>query len=294
MTDILEISRALADAVAASEASLVLVRGGRSTAVSGTAFGPDLVVTAVEHVERESDIEVTTAADAVRATFVGADPASGIALLRTSSPLRAFEFADTDALRVGELVLALARTGRGVGARLGIVSRLGGEWRLPGGARFDRYVESDVTPAPGLAGSALVTVRGELVGVNAVGLARGALVTLPATSVARVVESLLAHGRVRRARLGVALERVELPRDVAERLGRRRGLIVLSVAPGSAAERGGLLLGDVILAVGETLTERVDELQGALDESAIDMEMPVHVVRAGAEARLVLKPEVRP
>jgi S1-C subfamily serine protease len=113
MTDILDISRALADVVAASEAGLVLVRGGRSTAVSGTAFGPDLVVTAAEHVERESDIEVTTAADAVPATFVGADPASGIALLRTSSPLRAFEFADSAALRVGELVLALARTASG-------------------------------------------------------------------------------------------------------------------------------------------------------------------------------------
>lgn len=293
MTDLLDVSRALGGLVAASEPSVVLVQGGRSGTTSGTAFGSDLVVTAGEHFERENEIAVTAPGGRGAATLVGADPASGIALLRTAAPLGTLKLADTAALRVGELVLALARTGRGLGARLGVVSRLGGEWRLPGGARFDRYVETDVTPAPGLAGSALVTVGGELVGVNAVGLARGTLVTLPARNVARIVESLLLHGRVRRARLGVALERVELPRSVAERLGRRRGLVVLSVVEGGAAEQGGLMLGDVLLAVGETPTERVDALESALDENAIDVEVPVHVLRAGAETHLVLKPEAR-
>jgi S1-C subfamily serine protease len=294
MTDILDVSRALGGVVAASEASLVLVHGGRSGPTTGTAFGGDLVVTAAGRLEREQDVEVTTRDGTAPATFLGADSATGIGLLRVGTTLEPFPLADAAALRVGELVLALARTGRGLGARLGIVSRLGGEWRLPGGARFDRYVETDVTPAPGLAGSALVTVTGELVGVNAVGLARGSLVTLPAASVTRIVDSLVAHGRVRRARLGVALQRVELPRAVAERLGRRHGLVVLSVLEGSPAERGGLVLGDVILAVGGALTERVDELQSALDERAIDVEAPVHVLRAGAEAHLVLKPEARP
>jgi len=221
------------------------------------------------------------------------DSSSGVAVLRVGAELSPFKPADARALRVGELVLALARTGRGLGARLGIVSRLGGEWRLPGGTRFERYIESDVTPSPGLEGSALVTVSGELVGLNATGLARGALVSLPVASVGRIVDALLAHGRVRRARLGVALERVELPRAVADRLGRRRGLVVVAVVEGSPAERGGLLLGDVILAIDEKPTERVDDLQSALDENAIDREVSADILRAGKGQRLLLTPEAR-
>jgi serine protease Do len=214
--------------------------------------------------------------------------------LRVGAGQSPFRLADSAALRVGELVVALARTGRGLRARLGILSRLGGEWRLPGGTRFERYVESDVSPSPGLSGSALVTVSGELVGLNATGLARGALVSLPAADVGRIVDALLAHGRVRRARLGVALERVELPRAVAERLGRRRGLVVLAVVEGSPAERAQLLLGDVVLAIAGKPTERVDDLQSALDESAIDVQVPVDILRAGQEQKLLLTPEARP
>jgi S1-C subfamily serine protease len=293
MTELLDVSRALGGVVAAAEASVVAVHGGRCEAANGTAWGERLVVTSARVLEREQGIEVTTAAGRAPATLVGADPVSGIAVLRVDSELPALHARDSATLRVGELVVALARTERGLGARLGIVSRLGGEWRLPGGARFERYVESDIAPSPGLAGSALLTASGELVGVSSTVLARGALVALPAASVGRIVSALVAHGRVRRARLGIALERVELPRAVAERLGRRRGLVVTSVVEGSAAERGGLLLGDVLLAIGEKPTERVSDLQSALDESAIGVSVSIDILRAGREERLVLAPEAR-
>jgi S1-C subfamily serine protease len=294
MTNILDVSRALGGVVALAESSVVAVHGGRCETSSGVVWGPDLVVTSAHSLEREQGIEVTTSTGRLPATLVGADPASGVAVLRAGAGLTPFRFADSAALRVGELVVALARTGRGLGARLGIVSRLGGEWRLPGGTRFERYVESDVSPLPGLSGSALVSVSGELVGLNATGLARGALVSLPAADVGHIVDALLAHGRVRRARLGVALERVELPRAVAERLGRRRALVVLAVVEGSPAERGGLLLGDVVLAIAGKPTERVDDLQNALDENAIDVQVPADILRAGQEHRILLTPEARP
>lgn len=296
MTDlshVLHVSRALGGVVAAAEASIVAVHGGRCDAANGTAWGERLVVTSARLLDREQGIEVTTAAGRVPATLVGADPVSGIAVLRVDTELPALRAADSSALRVGELAVALARTGRGLGARLGIVSRLGGAWRLPGGAPFERYVESDIAPTPGLAASALITVSGELVGVSSTVLARGALVTFPTAGVSRIVSALVTHGHVRRARLGVALERVELPRTLAERLGRRRGLVVTSVVEGSAAERGGLLLGDVLLAIGGKATERIGDLQSSLDESAIGVEALVDILRAGREERLVLAPDSR-
>jgi S1-C subfamily serine protease len=300
MTDILDVSRALASVVASAEASVVLVHGGRSETSSGTVWGKHqgashatLVVASAQPLEREQAIEVSAPTGRVPATLVGADPASGIALLRAEADLVPFAHADDGGLRVGEIVLALARTPRGPTARLGIVSRLGGEWRLPGGTRFDRYIETDVAPSPGLSGSALVDASGKLVGLNVAGLARSALVSLPAAGVARIVDALVAHGRVRRARLGVAVERVELPRAVADRVGRRRGLLVTSVVEGGPAERGGLFIGDVILAIGETATERVEDLRSALDEAAIDAEVDTRILRAGEEKRLVLVPEAR-
>jgi S1-C subfamily serine protease len=89
------------------------------------------------------------------------------------------------------------------------------------------------------------------------------------------------------------VERVELPRAVAERAGRSRGLLVTQVVDGSPAERGGLFIGDVILAIGETATERVEDLRSALDEAAIDAEVSTELLRAGERKRLVLVPEAR-
>jgi S1-C subfamily serine protease len=293
MTNILDVSRALGSVVAAAEASVVAVHGGRCEVSSGIAWGKSLVVTGMASLEGEQGVDVATATGRVPATLVGTDPRSGVALLRVDAELSPFKLADASGLRVGELVVALARTGRGLGARLGIVSRLGGPWRLPGGARFDHYVESDVTPTPGLSGSALVTASGELIGVNAPALGRGTLVSLPATGVSRIVDALLAHGRVRRARLGVGLERVELPRVLADRLGRRRGLVVVAVVEGGPAERAGLLLGDVIIALRDKPTERVDDVYDALDESAIDADVYADILRAGTEQRVLVKPEAR-
>jgi S1-C subfamily serine protease len=272
---------------------VVAVHGGRCDTTSGVAWSAEHVVTAAHALERESDLEVTIGEERAPATLLGTDPGTDLAVLRVERTLTPLRLADEAALRVGNLVLAVSRNARGSRARLGILSRVGGAFRLGGGTRIERYLESDIAPTPGLSGSALVDATGALVGVNATGLVRGALVALPASAVTRVVDAIVAHGHVRRAKLGVALQSVELPGAVAERRGKDRGLIVLGVAPGGPAERAGVLVGDVLLAVAGSAVGRIDELQSVLDEGKIGADVAVELLRAGAETILTLKPEAR-
>jgi S1-C subfamily serine protease len=288
-----DVSEQLADAVAAADKSIVTIFGERSHGASGLAWAKDLVVTAAHALEREEGLEVGIGDERVKATLLGADAASDLAVLRVEAALIPAASVDPSALRLGELALALSRNARGLKVRLGVVSRLGGEWRLPGGQRVPRFVESDIVPAQGHSGSVLVNADGALIGVNAAGFSRGSLVALPASSVSSIVDSIVQHGHVRRARLGVGLERVELPRLLAERRGQRRGLLVTSVLEGSPADRGGVVLGDLILGVAGRPTERVDDLMSALGESAIGVPLALDLVRAGSESAVTLSPEAR-
>jgi S1-C subfamily serine protease len=293
MSQLLAISKELGDVVGLVNSSVVAVHGGRCEPASGVAWSKEHIVTAAHSLERENELEVTVGDERVPATLVGADPGSDIAVLRVERELSPVTQADVTAVRPGEIALALSRGPRGLRARLGIVSRVGAAWRLGPGVSAERYVESDIAPAPGLAGSALVDANGALIGVNATGVVRGVLVAVPGSAISQVVDAVVKHGHVRRAKLGVAIERVELPAAVAQARGKRRGLIVLGVAAGGPAEQAGLLLGDVILAVGGEAVERADELSTLLDESKIGVELPVNILRAGAELTLGVKPESR-
>lgn len=292
MSAMTDLSNGLGEAVEkALLGVLPLHHAGGTT--SGVVFDEHHVAAAARAFEPDGGVEVEVGGDRVAATLVGADPASDLAVFRVERSLSPLRLADEAALRPGHLVVAVSQGSRGARVRMGIVSRLGGSWQLGGGARFARYIETDIAPAPALSGSALVDASGALVGVNAVGLVRGALVTLPASALAPMVAAIVRHGRVRRAKLGVALQRVELPAKVAAERGQPHGLIVLGVAPGGPAERAGILVGDVLLAVAGNRVGRVDELQGLLDESRIDAETSLDLWRAGATASVTLRPEAR-
>jgi len=292
MSAITDLSQALGDAVAAAQRGVLPLHhaGGITT---GIVFDEHHLAAAARAFESDGAVEVELDGQRVAATLVGSDPATDVAVFRVEKPLNPLPRADETALRPGHLVVAVAHGSRGARAQMGIVSRLGGPWQLGGGARFERYVETDIMPAPGLSGSALVDATGALLGMNAAGLVRGALVTLPASALAPIVASIVSHGRVRRAKLGVALQRVEVPATVATQRGQSQGLIVLGVAPGGPAERAGVLVGDVLLSVGGSRVGRVDELQSVLDESKIDAETNIELLRAGAETSLSLRPEAR-
>lgn len=280
------LSEALADTVSAAGAAVVRVEARRRLPASGVVWSPDgLIVTAHHVIEQEENIVIGLPnGQAVPATLVGRDPATDVAVLRASlsgQSLQAPSWADGGGLRVGHLVLALGRPGQSVLATLGIVSALGESWRTPIGGRLDRYLQTDVVMYPGFSGGPLVDAGGRILGVNTSALLRGIPLTVPTATVRRVMESVLAHGRVRRGYLGVGAQPVRLPEAIAREAGQDSGLLLLSVEAGGPADRGGLLLGDTIIAVNGQPVRHLDDLLSLLTGERIGATVPVRILRGG-------------
>jgi len=164
---------------------------------------------------------------------------------------------------------------------MGIVSALGGEWRTPSGGRVDRYLQTDLELQPGFSGSLLVDVSGRAIGLNTSGLWRGHSLAIPTTTIRRTVETLLAHGRIRRGFVGIGTFPVHLPSNLELQAGQSSALLVIAVQPNSPAERAGLTLGDALLSIEGRRLAQVDDLLEALAEDAIGKELKLRAVRAG-------------
>ena len=166
-------------------------------------------------------------------------------------------------------------------ASLGVVHALGDEWRTPAGGRVDRYLQTDIGLQPGFSGSLLVDLGGRAIGMNNAGLVRGTSLALPPATLRRVVETLVAHGHVRRGFLGIGTIPVRLPAALEKSVGQRAGLLVTSVAEESGAGRAGLLLGDVIVGVEGKGVASPGDLLPFLEEDRIGQSLSVRIVRAG-------------
>jgi S1-C subfamily serine protease len=183
---------------------------------------------------------------------------------------------------VGQFTLALGRPGDAVTAAFGVVSAVGPAWRTWHGGELDQFVRLDLSVYDGFSGGPLVDAAGRVLGVNTSALARAAAVTVPAATVDRVVDQLLAGGRVRRGYLGIGTQPVRLP-DAARALagGQEAGLMIVAVEPGAPADQAGVLLGDVLLALGGRPTADVDDVLAALGGDAVGQALQAHVLRAG-------------
>jgi S1-C subfamily serine protease len=285
MTELLpNLSDALAGIVETIGQSVVRVEARRRLPASGVVWSPDGVIVTAHHVIQQDDaigVGLPTG-ETVTATLVGRDPTTDLAVLRVgAADLSTAEWGAPGDLRVGHLVLALGRPGRTVQATLGIVSALGEGWRTPPGGQVDRYLQTDVVMYPGFSGGPLVGANGQVLGLNTSALLRGISLAVPSPTVRRVVETLLSHGRMRRGYLGVGAQGVRLPASVAETLGQETGLLLVSVKPGSSAERAGLLLGDAIVGLDNQPVRRMDDLTALLSGDRVGSSVPVRIVRSG-------------
>ena len=244
----------LAAAVDTVGRSVVAIHARRRIPASGVVWQPGVIVAAHHTIQRDDDITVTLHdGTTTTATLAGRDPSTDLAVLRLADGAGAPAAAAADgAPRVGQLVLALGRPGTTVTASLGIVSAVGGEWRTWQGGTHRPLHPPRPQRVRRLLGRPAGRCRPAASSASTPRGSRGPRpLTVPASTVARVADQLLARGHVARGWLGIATQPVRLPPPLQRSLGTEAdgGLVVVNVEPDSPADRGGLLIGDILLAL---------------------------------------------
>ncbi|HEX8229832.1 MAG TPA: trypsin-like peptidase domain-containing protein [Chloroflexia bacterium] len=276
------LSNQLADAVERISPALVTVYGRQRLPSSGVVYKQGLVLTAEHAIEREEDLSIATHdGRKLAAQFVGRDPSSDLAVLRVQD-LNVEPAQSSGEARVGQLVLAVARPSEdGPMASQGIVSAVGGPVRTGRGGMLEKYIRTDATPYPGFSGGPLIDTTGAVLGILTTGLAGGVALAVPTSIAWRVADTLTAHGRIKRGYLGISSQPVYLPE--AQRAGREQetGLMLVRVDKDTPAEQGGLLLGDILVALDSQPVNDVDDLQALLSGDRVGNPVPVEVIRGG-------------
>jgi S1-C subfamily serine protease len=186
--------------------------------------------------------------------------------------------------KVGELALVVGRSpDSGTNASLGIISARSGPWRTWRGGRLDEYIRLDARLFPNSSGGAVVDSRGGLVGIATSGLSRIAGLVIPTATINRVLDALLAKGYVPRGYIGVGVQPVAIPADLRSSLGVESGtgVMVVKIEAGGPADEAGIFLGDILLAIGDTPLENIEELQAFSDSGVIGKPVKVKLIRAG-------------
>ena len=233
----------------------------------------------------------------MRFAVVGADPLSDIAVLRADAEdLAPAQLGDASDLRVGQLVVAIGNPhGYAGSVTAGVVSALGRS--LPVGRRggprrmVENVVQTDAALNPGNSGGALVEGGGRVVGINTAVAGVGLGLAVPINDATRrIISTLMADGRVRRAWLGVAVGPRPLPPRVAGRLGRGTAVEVIEVVDGSPADLAGLRPEDLLVELDGIRLEGADDLQRMMTVERIGAAVKATVVRAGELRAITLTP----
>lgn len=284
MTSLLvDLSTELANSVDRAGASVLAVEEGGREGVSGTVWRDGIAVTAEHTIRGRESVTVRLASgEHMTAPVVGRDSGTDLALLKVPDEHGHAEIADDAQGRVGEIVLSIGRRAEGLAAAYGIISAIGGQWRTWNGTRIDRWFRLDLNPFPGFSGGPVVNARGEAIGMATSG-PRGAAVTIPASTVSRIVDQLLSKGRIAHGYLGVGVQLVDFPEGTSAALDLKtpHGLLVVLLEQGGPAANGGILIGDILLRISDRELRSARSLQAVLDGENIGRKLNVELVRGG-------------
>ncbi|NJD60034.1 MAG: signal protein PDZ [Anaerolineales bacterium] len=279
------LSDALVKAVEKAGEATVLVNARRRMPASGIVYAHDLIITADHVVERDEDISVRLAdGREINASIAGRDPGNDLALIRLAEAAASPAEKVNQDTRIGQLVIALGRPSEeGIEASLGIISAIGGPVRTGRGGMLERYLRTDAVPFPGFSGGPLVDTEGRVVGLNTSGLAHGVAITIPAFLVWSDAENLAKFGYIKRGYLGIRSQQVELAPELSKALGREQatGLLLVTVERESPAETGGLIVGDILVAIEGQATPDHDALMVHLSGDKVGKSLSLQIMRGG-------------
>lgn len=303
-------SRVVADTVESVQESVVFIaagRGGKRTGRSGTGSGflftPDGYLLTNSHVVHGADKLVITRADGTQtpADLVGEDPDSDLAVLRVgaSRSLPHAELGVSAHLRVGQIAIAIGNPlGFAHSVTAGVVSALGRTLRSETGRLIQNVIQTDAALNPGNSGGPLLDTRARVMGVNTAIIA-GAQAICFATAIDSakwVISQLLAHGRVRRAYLGLSGSTVAISRRIARALeiDQASAVRVADVQDGSPAQQAGVQAGDLVVGIDGVPIRSVDDLQRLLDETRIGRTSVLRLLRGASPLYLQATPREQP
>jgi serine protease Do/serine protease DegQ len=231
-----------------------------------------------------------------QATLIGTDPATDVALLQIpAEKLTALPLADSEALRVGDFVVAIGNPfGLGQTVTSGIVSAL--DRSGLGIEGYENFIQTDAPINPGNSGGALVNLRGELVGVNTAIFSPGRSAgnvgigfAIPSNLVKQIADQLLEHGEVKRAYLGVQMQDISPALAEAFQIDVQQGAVVTQIVEDSAADEAGLKVGDVVIAVDDVKLSNADSLRNSIGLMMVGQTVKLDIIRNGKHKTVVAK-----
>lgn len=267
---------------------------------SGVIISPDGYIVTNNHVVKNAN-EITVGLQnekKYKAKVVGTDPSTDLAVIKIDvTDLPYARWGDSDALRVGQWVLAIGNPFQFMRtATAGIISAKG---RSMGLAVYENYIQTDAAINPGNSGGALVTLDGELIGINTAifsesGGYMGIGLAIPSNMAKKVTETLISKGKVSRGYLAL------FPQDVDENLSKAMGLkdtkgsLVGSVTAGGPADKAGIKDGDVIIEFDGKTVSNANELRNMVAAVAPGTQIPVKLIRNQKEMTIQVTLGERP
>jgi S1-C subfamily serine protease len=290
-SQLIELSDTLAQATQTAAAFTVAVHTESHGSSSGVIWRPGIIVTAEHSLRRDEEIHITLPdGRVVVAALAGRDPSTDLAVLKCAeagfpAAGAAPQFGDAATLRPGSLTLVVGRTrASGPVAALGVVSLVAPQRQAWTGASLAPYIRLDVSLQPTASGGAVVDARGQIVGIATPRFGRFGAVVVPAAIVNSVTDTLLQKGRVPRGYLGVGLQPIHLPDTLRQSLQReeKSAAIVLEVEPDGPANKAGIVIGDIIVALAGQQIARLEDVHSQLQGAVIGKALDLKIVRGGA------------
>jgi serine protease Do len=269
---------------------------------SGVIVSPDGYILTNNHVVEDADRITVRFDDGTEqaAKLIGRDPRSDIAVVKVDKKgLAAMPLGDSDALQVGEFVIAIGTPFRlAQSVSMGIVSAKERAQIIgrsdPESAPYEDFIQTDAAINPGNSGGALVNIYGQLIGINTAinsrtGGNEGVGFAVPINMARRVMTDLIEKGKVVRSWLGVYI--TDVSSDVAQelKLGSVRGALVSQVQDNSPAKRAGLKPYDIILRANEIEVKNSNQLRNYISSSPVGREVDLLIYREGKEKHITVR-----